>query len=183
MFSALVSPVVRNQANVSFTVMFHFFPIAAATRIHVDEQTFIFRVEIFAFALPPDLILRRRASAVSMDEWRQRGLVVLPAMRSIVRRRRGACHHCASAIALVAGPRYARTRWRLLTMRVYGPTGVARKRKVAQSFRADLPGPVLCEKRILFSRNPNQPYNSAHPVRQRGVGRRHERWGRLRWTR
>jgi len=49
----LVSPVVRNQANVSFTVMFHFFPIAAATRIHVDEQTFIFRVEIFAFALPP----------------------------------------------------------------------------------------------------------------------------------
>jgi hypothetical protein len=36
---------------------------------HADEQAFIFRIEIFAFALLPDLILRRRGSAVSKDEW------------------------------------------------------------------------------------------------------------------
>src|SRR5258705_12475479 len=68
----------------------------------------------------------------------------------------------------VIGPRYARTRWRLLTMRVYGPTGFARGGKVLQSFQADLPGPVLREKRILFSHDANQSYKSRHPGPQEG---------------
>jgi hypothetical protein len=68
----------------------------------------------------------------------------------------------------VIGPRYARTRWRLLTMRVYGPTGFARRGKVLQSFQADLPRPVLREKRIPFTRDPNQSYKSRHPGPQEG---------------
>src|SRR5437879_9996993 len=57
---------------------------------------------------------------------------------------------------------------RLLTMRVHGPASLARKQKVSQSFQADLPGPVLREKRNRFARNPNQSYNSRHPGPQEG---------------
>jgi hypothetical protein len=51
---------------------------------------------------------------------------------------------------------------------LHGSPGIARKQKVSQSFQADLPGPVLREKRILFARDPNQSYNSRHPGPQEG---------------
>jgi hypothetical protein len=48
------------------------------------------------------------------------------------------------------------------------PTAVARKQKISKSFQADLPGPVPREKRIRFSPDPNQSYNSCHPGPQEG---------------
>ena len=44
--------------------------------------------------------------SVSKDEWHQRGLVVLPAMQSIVRRRRGACHRAALCADPLAPPHH-----------------------------------------------------------------------------
>ncbi|MFG3598146.1 hypothetical protein [Bradyrhizobium sp. RDI18] len=55
-----------------------------------------------------------------------------------------------------------------LTLPLTHPTGIARKQKVSQSFQADLPCPVVREKRILFSREANQSYNSRHPGPQEG---------------
>jgi len=43
---------------------------------------------------------------VSKDEWHQRGLVVLPAIRSIVRRRRGTCHRAALRADPLAPPHH-----------------------------------------------------------------------------
>src|SRR5260370_31091429 len=87
--------------------------------------------------------------------------------------------------------RAVRYAWRLTTSRdverlAAVPVGLnppARRRKIPEADQADLPSPDPFAKIFLFPLYPNHLYIHRHPVPQRGVGHRHERWGGMRWTR
>jgi hypothetical protein len=126
MFSALLSPLAGDQATLCLRRWFHFFPMATA-RCNADEQIFIFAPK---FPVRPHPESRGAASRRMKAQMQQRGPHGSPG---------DAKHRPETALS------------RLLTMRVSSPAGVAPKQKVLQSFQADLPRPVLREKRIRFA--------------------------------
>jgi hypothetical protein len=130
MFSALLSPLAGDHATLCLRRWFHFFPMATA-RCNADEQIFIFAPKFSVRPHPEE-----PRSGVSKDE--------SPDAAAGPHGSPGdAKHRPETALS------------RLLTMRASSPAGVAPKQKVLQSFQADLPRPVLREKRIRFARDPN----------------------------